>query len=671
MSMVSVTAAAAAVSPKVRALVRPTSEMQGRAALQSWKEQGIIDLSSSRYARLHTVPVSAVTLHDGFWTQRCSVNVVSSIPTMHDLLEGHGRMDNYRRLIGKSSAPQIGKYYSDSDVYKWTEAASFAEQSAGRNLFDAQIEAITALIQQVQELGGYLNTYYVEARKQLRMMPDTQRVGHELYNIGHLIQAAVARYRATGDQRLLDCCLRFVNDFLIPRFGPESAKSPIVAGHPEIEMALVELYRVTGDRHHLELAGYILEGDTRLNLTQDQIVYMFCGIPFTSRTKLEGHAVRAMYACCGATDYYLETGDDRYWKTLTTLWRDLVRDQMYVSGGVGALHKGEAFGEPYELPNAAAYGESCAAIGNFMWNWRMLHASADARHVDVMEQTLYNGINSGMSLSGTLYCYRNPLAFDPAISTPIRNPWYDTTCCPPNLERTFASLPGYFYSTSEDGLYLHLFHKSTLNWKLGSGIPIRVEQFTNYPHEGRVRIVVSPAREANFVFYVRVPEWSKGTKVRVAGKLIDNCISGRYLSISRTWKPGDVVEIEMDMTPRMLAADPKVNDDQCKVAIMRGPLLYCAEDLDQASGTTVRNIRLAEGPDVVSSFEVVKKPELLCGIDVIRHNAVCTKMSGRNTGGDLYHPVRMPHHQAIRLTLIPYYAWANRDPSAMEVWIPL
>ena len=319
-----------------------------------------------------------------------------------------------------------------------------------------------------QEPSGYLNTYYQDDRKPLRMQYDTQTTGHELYCIGHMLQGAIAYYRATGDRILLDAGIRFVDRFLLPNYGPGANQKGIVAGHPEIEMALIELHRTTGNDKYLHLAGYILHGDERIPLRPQQITYMFCGIPFTARTKLEGHAVRAMYACCGATDYYLETGDQAYWKTLSTLWDDLTRHQLYVTGGVGARESDEAFGDAYELPNARAYGESCAAIGMMMWNWRMLAASGEARFSDVVERALYNGINSGMSLDGTTYCYRNPLAFDPsgdpsdrnAPENFIRNPWYDTTCCPPNLERTFASLPGYFYSTSADGIYVHLYDNS-------------------------------------------------------------------------------------------------------------------------------------------------------------------------------------------------------------------
>jgi DUF1680 family protein len=281
-----------------------------------------------------------------------------------------------------------------------------------------------------------------------------------------------------------------------------------------------------------------------------------------------------MYACCGATDYYLETGDAAYWKTLDVLWDDLISSQMYITGGVGARSDGEAFGNSYELPNSQAYGESCAAIGNMMWNWRMLAATGDARYADVIERALYNGINSGMSLSGTLYCYRNPLSFDPATDEKIRNDWYDTTCCPPNLERTFASLPGYFYSTSGDGLYVHLFHNSELNWRLENGAPIKVTQRTEYPWKGTVEIEVSPASPAEFAVYLRVPGWAQRSDVSVNGKPVSGVATGGYVPIRRRWAAGDSVKMQLDMAPQVLEANVRVVENNGRAAVQRGPLVY-------------------------------------------------------------------------------------------------
>ena len=256
-----------------------------------------------------------------------------------------------------------------------------------------------------------------------------------------------------------------------------------------------------------------------------------------------------MYACCGATDYYLETGDPAYWKTLNPLWDDLAEHQIYVTGGVGARSDGEAFGNAYELPNERAYGESCAAIGNMMWNWRMLSASGDAKFTDVMERALYNGINSGMSLDGKLYCYRNPLAFDPSTGDKIRNPWYDTTCCPPNLERTFASLPGYFYSTSAEGVYVHLYDNSEIDWQLQNGAGLAIKQTTQYPWEGTVHLAVKPASPQEFTLFVRIPGWSKQNIVKVNGNPVEGA-TGKYLPLKRRWSAGDEVELAFDMEPQ-------------------------------------------------------------------------------------------------------------------------
>ena len=653
-----------------------TTQKAQKRAKADWKDAGVIDLTNSPYAKLKTVPVRAVVIQDGFWSQRRKTNLSASIPSMHDELLEHGRMDNFLRLEGKSSEPQKGPVYSDSDIYKWTEAVAFQLQGADnpelRRSTDAMIREMVA----VQEPGGYLNTYFNGDKKPLRMQYATQTSGHELYCIGHMLQGAIAYYRATGDPTLLDAGIRFVDDFLLPNYGPLPNQKGIVSGHPEIEMALIELSRTTGNRKYVDLAGYILHGDARIPLKPQQIVYMFCGVPFTSRTRLEGHAVRAMYACCGATDYYLETGDQDYWKTLNVLWNDLSAHQMYVNGGVGARAAGEAFGDPYELPNAQAYGESCAAIGNMMWNWRMLAASGDAKFTDVIERALYNGINSGMSLDGKTYCYRNPLAFDPAReardqntdSGRIRNAWYDTTCCPPNLERTFASLSGYFYSTSADGVYVHLYDNSEMNWHLHDGTGLKVKQSTNYPWNGDVKITVSPAAPIEFVMYIRIPGWSRKTSVKVNGKEIAGARAGEYLAIRRRWAESDTIDLNFDMTTHLLKANPAVTEDRGRVAFQRGPIVFCMEHLDQpdhGTGIDLADYTVPLEGETTLHFE----PTLLDGVMVLSHPATIRKTA---TDVGLYFPASTPSapERATTVKLIPYYAWANREPASMQVWIP-
>jgi hypothetical protein len=631
-----------------------------------WKDQGVENLAKSPHAKLRDVPVRAVTITSGFWAQRREINVTRSIPTMRDLLEANGRMNNFLRLTGKSTAAQSGPVYSDSDVYKWTEAVGFVLQSGDRPDLRASADKIIDEVVAVQEPNGYLNTYYQDDRKSLRMLPQTQTTGHELYNIGHMLQGAIAYYRATGDRRLLDAGIRFVNDFLIPNYGP-APKKPIVSGHPEIEMGLIELYRITGDKGQLDLAGYILGGDKRIELPERRTIYMFSGTPFTARTKMEGHAVRAMYACCGATDYYMETGDPVYLQTLNTLWNDMTTTKMYVTGGVGSRADGEAFGDPYELPNFRAYGESCAAIGNMMWSWRMLAVTGEAKFTDVIERALYNGINSGMSLDGTLYCYRNPLAFDPSTGDKIRNTWYDTTCCPPNLERTFGSLPGYFYSTSADGIYVHLYDNSELNWRLENGVGLKVTQKTNYPWDGNVEITVTPAEASDFTFYLRVPGWADHAEVTVNAKAISGAKPGEYLPIHRRWSPGDVIKLTIEVMPQVIEANPRVADDTGRIAIQRGPLIYCLEEIDQPAGVSLSDVALNPGRRPAEQFQTEFRSDLLGGTVVLHHKgAVYERGSEEKMLYSRYS--RDARTRNVPLTFIPYYAWANRQATSMQVW---
>src|SRR5271170_7665315 len=665
-----VTAAAATSMPwqNLMAFANPTAAF---AASPAWKDEGILYVDKSPYAKLHNIPVHAVTITSGFWGARRKINVDSSIPSMEKLLEANGRMNNFLRLVGKSDAKQIGPVYSDSDVYKWTEAVGFVLQSGDHPELRELTEKIIKEVVAVQEPSGYLNTYYVQDKAKDRMTPDVQRWGHELYNLGHMIQGAIAFYRGTGDRTLLDASIRFVDGYLLPNFGPDASKKPLFSGHPEMELALVELYRTTDEKKYLTLAGYLLQGDERIKFPERAIVYHFCGVPFTTRMHLEGHAVRAMYACCGATDYYMETGDESYLKTLNVLWNDLVNSQMYVTGGVGARSAGEAFGDSYELPNFTAYGESCAAIGNMMWNWRMLAATGEAKYADVIERALYNGINSGMSLDGTLYCYRNPLAFDPSGGDTIRNPWYDTTCCPPNLERTFASLPGYFYSTSKDGLYVHLYDNSHLDWHLEDGTGLKVVQKTNYPWDGTVEISVAPAKPTDFTFYLRVPGWSDGTQVSINGKPVSGAAPGQYLFLRRRWARGDAVNVKFEMKPQVLQANRRVVDDYGRVAVQRGPLVYCLEQLDQPDGTELFDVALDLRSNASAGFHEEVKGDLLGGIVVLKHIGAAYEKPSE--GAVLYRAYSASKTQdsAVELRFIPYYAWANRAATAMQVWTPV
>jgi uncharacterized protein len=624
--------------------------------LTDWRDEGVLFLDRSPLAKMHPVPVHAVTMGQGFWYNRRKVNVERSMPTMYDLLEVNGILDNFRKVSGRKTDVSIrGPIYTDSDIYKWIEAAAFSLQSGPNADLQMRIDKAIDEIAAAQQPDGYLHTHIKDADRFTRMTRD-----HELYCLGHMLQGAIAYYRATGNRRLLDVGIRYVNYI--------ADRRPLLTGHPELELALVELYRTTGEKKALELAGYLLSGveTERLKLKVSETNYMFSGVPFTSRTKFVGHAVRAMYASSGATDYFLETGDAAYGKTLNTLWDDLVQHKLYVTGGVGSRASGEAFGESWELPNAQAYGESCAAIGALMWNFRMLAATGEAKFTDVLERSLYNGINSGMSLDGTLYCYRNPLSWsgnDP--NDKIRNPWYDTTCCPPNIERTLSSLPGHFYATSADGLWVHLYHNSEMDWHLENGTGLKVKQETEYPWKGAVKITVSPEKDAEFTMRLRIPGWSASSRVSVNGVAQKGVEAGKYLAIRRTWKSGDRVELAFDMQPEVLSANPLVSEDAGKVAVQRGPLVYCLEQQDQTG--KVADLSLAKPGD---KFTEEYRGDLLGGLVMLKHAGTIYEKPLADE--PLYQALNQARPvKPIELRLIPYYAWSNRGPGAMTVWIPL
>ena len=655
-----------------------SARSSSKTGQEAWREQGVINLDSSPSAQLRTVPIRAVTIQGGFWGKRREVALTKSLPSIQKLLEANGYVDNFRRLAEGKKVERRGPVFTDTDLYKWLEAVGNFLQSGDHPELRAEADRYVNLILKVQQPNGYLNTYWVGDKAKDRLTPESMDGGHELYCLGHLSQAAVAYYRATGDRRLLEAALKFA-DYLAKNFGPEPDKRPLLAGHPEVEMGLIELYRTTGDRPLLDLAGYILHGDPRIVRDPAREVYTFSGTPFVERTQLEGHAVRAMYACSGATDYYLETGNAKYWAALQRLWADLVSTKMYITGGLGSRWQGESIGAAYELPNSRAYAETCAAIGNCMWNWRMLAASGDARYADVFERALYNAVNVGMSLDGALYCYYNPLEFDgkgePNRHTQggsVRNPWYAVFCCPPNIARTLGALPGYFYSTSKDGVYVHLYDNSVLNWHLQDGTGLKIIQKTNYPWQGRVDFTIDPARPAEFTVHLRIPGWTREARVMVDGKPITSGVQpGTYLAVRRHWQAGDKVRLELDMHPQLMVSNSRVENDVGRVAVERGPLVYCLEKIDQPDVQSLAKVAMVLGRKGAEGFTSEYRPNLLGGVVVLRHPGEEIQDSG--TGNPLYLPISArsrEERKPVGLTFIPYYAWANRTPSPMRVWVP-
>jgi len=622
----------------------------------------VVDVTHSPFARLRPVPVSAITLDGEFWGPRLRINREVSLVEQWKQLDSTGRLDNFRRAAGLVGGNYQGRVFNDSDLYKWLEAASWCLAGGPDDVLERLIEGGIALAEGAQQPDGYLNTYYSLERQGERF--SNLRDNHELYCAGHLIQAAVAHRRATGGERLLRVATRFA-DLICAEFGPPGSKPRHgIDGHEEVEMALVELYRETGQRKYLEQAAYFLEarGHGLLAGGWFDRTYFQDHAPLRSLDRMAGHAVRALYFMCGVTDLYLETGDPALMDVLKRLWTRMVMRQLYVSGGVGARHDGEAFGEDFELPNSRAYTETCAAIGNVMWCHRMLAATGDARYTDLLEWTLLNAVLPGWSLDGHSYLYVNPLEDD---GHHRRQPWYHCACCPPNLARTIAALPGYFYGTCEDAVFVHLYGQSAATLKVGHQ-PVTLVQRTRYPWEGSVSFEVEA--DGEFALNLRIPGWSLGASVRVNGEPMTHDLrSGSYAEVRRRWKRGDQVQLSLPLPTRFLSAHPHVPEDTGRVALTRGPVLYCVEARNHR-GIDLRDLEV----DPSTPLEAVWEPGSPGGLIVLRGFAR-SRAPGKPWSDRLYLPVgEKPRREGageVAFTAVPYLSWGNGEPGAMRVWL--
>ena len=589
---------------------------------------------------LRFIPIGAVEMREGFWKTKMDLNHQHGIPRLLEHLESHGVVENFMIVSGRRDVERKGPYFSDSDLFKWMEGAAFDLQTYDNPRIKADLDRIIDEVVAAQGDDGYLNTFFQGEIFDQRFR--NLRAEHELYCAGHLFQAAVAHYRATGEDKLLNAACRYA-DYLDTVFGPGKREGK--SGHEEIEMALVELYRTTGEKRYLNLAGYFLG---QLNVV---------GEPF-----LAGHAVRRMYRCCGAADYLAETGDASYEAALDKMWSDLVNGKIYITGGVGSRYAGEAFGEPYELPNLRAYAETCAAIANAMWNYRMLALSGDAKYADVMEKAFYNGVVSGVSLDGVSYFYTNPLA---NTGTHQRQEWFGCTCCPTNMVRTLASIPGYIYSTNADGVSVHLYAASGVEYKLADGAPFTLEVETNYPWDGNVDIKLGLSAAKEFTLFLRIPGWCDSAAAAVNGEEFGEPECGTYFAIRRVWKDGDTVHLNLGMPVVLTQCDPRVRENYGCVAVERGPLVYCVETPDNPD-VSIMDLELASS-DLDAQFDA----DLLGGVVKITGSGLTADASTQR--GPLYARFGDAPAAAMReapITLIPYFAWANRGPAHLAVWMP-
>ena len=630
----------------------------------------------SRDYPVKPVPFTAVHLTDNFWAPRIEINRSVTIPFAFQKCEETGRIENFTRaaaaLKGELKDKKLPPYpFDDTDLYKVIEGASYTLSVHPDPKLESYIDGLITKISAAQEQDGYLypartidpqkpHPWAGTARWELEKVDS-----HELYNLGHLYEAAIAYYQATGKRSLLEIALKTA-ELLDKTFGP--GKKSIWPGHQITEMGLVRLYRETGDERYLKLAKFLLDVRGPDGSKGSGRTYNQSHLKVVDQTEAVGHAVRATYMYSGMADVAAMTGDASYVNAIDKIWENVTSAKLYITGGIGATGSGEAFGRNYELPNMTAYNETCAAIGNDYWNHRLFLLHADARYIDVMERTLYNGLISGVSLDGKLFFYPNPLESNGQHQ---RSPWFGVACCPGNITRFLASVPGYVYAQQGDNLYVNLFAASTADIKLESGQKLRVLQETAYPWDGTVKITVNPERAGVFTVNVRIPGWARNEAVpgdlyrfvdrvddasimKVNGKQVSFTPDKGYAILTRSWKAGDVIELKLPMPIRRIAANDRVEADRGRVALQRGPIVFCAEWPDNPQGH-VRNLMLDDNTKLAAEF----KSGLLGGVTVVKGNAVSLAYDEQNK------VVRREQE----FTAIPYFAWANRGPGEMIVWI--
>lgn len=627
-------------------------------------------MSASTNYRLANIPFTAVRVDDAFWSPRIETNRTVTVPYDFQKSEETDRIANFARAAGLEQGPHVGIFFNDSDVYKIIEGTAYSLMLHPDPALDSYLDKVIALIAAAQEPDGYLYTARTIAERNgtpEALKPEREgltrwsnlRVSHEFYNVGHLYEGAVAHFEATGKRTLLDIALKNA-DLIDQVFGPGKRRE--VPGHQEIEIGLVKLYHVTGDERYLKLAKFFLDERGRADGHVLYGPYAQDHLPITEQTEAVGHAVRAGYMYAGMADVAALTGDDGYVAAIDTIWEDVVGRKLYITGGIGARHEGEAFGEAFELPNRTAYNETCAAIANIYWNQRLFQLHGHAKYIDVLERSLYNGFISGVGFSGDRFFYVNPLAFDGEHrfnrdDSLERMPWFGCSCCPTNVVRVFPALGGYIYAQQEKNVYVNLFIGSKASLQVGA-TAVRIGQTTKYPWQGAVKIKVDPAKATRFTLCVRIPGWAQGKPVpsslyrylgaeeqqtvglSVNGAALTVRLNKGYARIERTWQRGDVVELKLPLPVRRVLTNWQVVENRGRVSIERGPLVYCLEGVDndrKASGRTLHDD---------AKLNVKWHPDLLHGVNVIR-----------------------ARHGEEVLTFIPYYAWAHRGVGEMAVWM--
>ena len=617
-------------------------------------------------APIQEVSFTQVHLTDSFWSPRIETNRTISIPSAFRECEKNGRFDNFAIAAGLKKGEHRGDFsFDDTDPYKVIEGASYSLAVRYDPQLDQYLDSVIAIIAAAQEPDGYLTTCVTNKCYRLSGWWGRSKWeklnSHELYNSGHLYEAAVAHYRATGKRTLLDVAIKNAN-LVCQVFGPGEGQKHVPSGHPIIEMALVKLYKVTHDEKYLRMAQYFIEETGRGTDGHKLSEYSQDHKPILQQDEMAGHAVRAGYLYSGVTDVAMQTNDTAYLHAMTRLWNNLADKKLYITGGMGSRAQGEGFGPNYELPNHTAYCETCASIANVFWNYRMFLATGESKYVDVYERALYNGVLSGVSLSGDKFFYDNPLE---SMGEHERQRWFGCACCPGNITRFLASVSGYQYATQQNDVYVNLYMQGKADLTTTDN-QVTLTQTTEYPWDGAVSIQVNPKEESKFAIRLRIPGWltdrpvasslyaytdaPKDFHIRVNGQAADYLTGNGYATLLRTWKAGDVIELELPMEVRRIQANEQVKTDVGFLALERGPIVYCLEGKDQPD-STVFNKFIAPTAPVAARYDA----GLLNGVVVLDGTAQEVGTDGTVT--------------AVPFRAIPYSTWNNRGADQMEVWI--
>ncbi|QKJ30149.1 glycoside hydrolase family 127 protein [Mucilaginibacter mali] len=645
-------------------------------------------LSSAAFAQqdypVQPVPFTSVKLADKFWSPRIETNRTVTIPASFERCVSTGRVKNFEMAAAKSGKFCTTYPFDDTDIYKTIEGGSYSLAEHPDKKLDAYMDSLITIVGKAQEPDGYLYTARTIDPLHPHSWSGTERwvneanMSHELYNSGHMFEAAAAHYMATGKRNFLNIALKNA-DLLVATFGP--GKRGVAPGHEIVEMGLVRLYRITGKTDYLNLAKFFIDqrGKKAYNKKSKNVwengTYFQDDKPVVDQDEAEGHAVRAMYLYAGMADVAALTGDKQYLAAIDKIWDNMVSQKMYVQGSIGAVGDGERFGGNYELPNATAYNETCAAIGNVFWNQRMFLLHGDAKYIDVLEKTLYNGLISGVGLDGKSFFYTNAMqitnGFTHADAEPARSGWFTCSCCPTNLVRLIPAIPGYVYAQKGNDVYVNLFISGTANLKV-NGKALNIVQQNNYPWDGGLAFTINPSSAMDMNLKIRIPGWAREetipsnlysyqqpainkVEIKLNGKPVEYIMKDGYAVITKKWKAGDKIDISLPMEVRRVIANVKVTDDIGKIALQRGPIMYCAEWADNGGKTS--NFIIPS----TTTFKPEHNAGLLNGVTVLKGDV---KQVNIDANGENVNTVNK------QITAIPYYSWANRGKGEMMIWFP-